>query len=96
MKSGGWYLLAVLFAVSGIIFAIQGGVSYRDGIIKKFQAEAVANGAGFYHPQTKEFTWVKRKPVTLEQKRIIQTDDGRMWVQSPDGTREPYNHGESE
>ena len=60
---------------------------------EQFQEEAVANGAGYYHPQTREFIWVKREPVEITQKRLVQTQDGRMWTEGPDGTREPYEHG---
>jgi len=90
----------VFWAGVGVVLILLGAITgaleqnRAEKTLREFREEAVANGAAFYHPQTKEFTWVKREPVKITQKRIVQTSDGKMWVESSDGEREPYEHGD--
>ncbi len=88
-KSFAWWmtLAGVIGAFLAVMIALVWASCYEEN---RWQEAAIENGAAYFDPLTKEFTWVKRKPVEITQKRLVQTPDGKMWIESPDGTREPY------
>ena len=87
-----WREILCVAAIIGLIVGSMKITMNDNDRFEELTQKAIDNGAAYHDPQTGELVWIKRAPVKISRQRIIQTPDGKMWLESEDGTREPYEH----